>query len=316
MKQSKAKLSKNLHKTEALDIREIAPSAWDEIADMEAQKNIIEKKIVLPLLHPDLAKKHGVVLPKAILLFGPPGTGKTAFAKGVAGRLGWIFIEVSPSELVLESVDTEARQLKIIFEQLLGLERAVVFFDEFEEIALRPDKATKSERMVSNEMLKQIPKFRGSKEVLLVCATNHIRLLNPALLRPGRFDYILPIGPLDKEARKKVFAKYLESLNVGEVDLDIVAEKSRMFSPADIQSVCAQVAHIAFEKEVSTGREYKVITNDLLGVLAHHKATVSKNDLEQFQKDISELARCAEGCDYCFKERPRPEFGRCDDKTL
>ncbi|TET53120.1 MAG: AAA family ATPase [Actinobacteria bacterium] len=299
---SVTKLNKDLEhlNMQAAEVIKVESSAWDSIAGMKAQKEIIEKKILLPLTNKKLAKKHGVTLPKALLLFGPPGTGKTSFTKGIAGKLGWSLVEISPSELVTEGLHFEAQQLKQIFSQLNGLKNIVVFIDEFEELAINAEKATKAERMLSNEMLKQIPQFRKNEQVLLVCATNHIHHLNSALLRPGRFDFILPIGPLDKEAASAVISIYLEKINHNTIDLELVAEKAKNFTPADIESVIAQVAQSAFEKELSSKHDYKVSTQDILKYLSIQKPTINKEDMELFQKQIKEYGRCASGCIYCF----------------
>jgi len=273
------------------------PSAlWDKIADMENAKKLIEHRILQPLQHKELAKKHGVISPKTILLFGPPGTGKTIFAKAIAGKLKWGFIEISPSELAITSFKEVPHRIKGIFDRLIGVSDMVVFFDEFEELALSPERANENQRLVSNEMLKQLPRFRENERALLVCATNNIRHLNPALLRPGRFDSILPIGPLNKEARKKVFENYLSRLNKGEIDVDMIAEKAANYTPADIQLVCMEMAHQAFEKELATGRNYVVSTNDLLEAIANYKPTVSEEALKQFKEDATTFCR-ADQCD-------------------
>ncbi len=273
----------------------VASNLWDNIAGMQLEKDLIEKKILLPLMHHELAKKHGVVLPKGILLFGPPGTGKTTFSKGIAGRLGWTFVEVPPGELAHQGMEHQARRLREFFQLLQWLERAVIFFDEFEELALHPERASPTERMVSNEMLRQLPKFRQGDQRLLICATNNIRMLNPAMLRVGRFDFVLPMGPLNNEARKAVFQGYLGRLNVGEVDMDVVTERARYFTPADIEAVCALVAQDAFEREIGSGQDYKVQTADVLRAIEAHPATLRAEDLERFKEDIARYCRA----DYC-----------------
>ncbi len=273
----------------------VPPEAWDNIAGMTNEKKLIDSTIVLPLRHPGVAVKHGVAPPKAILLFGPPGTGKTFFAKGIAGRLGWSFIEVSPSSLRGEGLEKQALKLKGLFERLVGITRAVIFFDEFEELALRPDAASEHEKMVSSEMLRQIPRLRAAQEVLLICATNNIRLLNPALLRPGRFDYVLPIGPLDVESRNAIFQMYLGRMNVGEVDLSLVSSRTRYYTPADIQAVCTQAAQAAFQKESAEGVEQKIRTEDLRQAIEAHRPTTTPEQLKEFTEDILRFCRA----DYC-----------------
>ncbi|MEE9543882.1 MAG: ATP-binding protein, partial [Thermodesulfobacteriota bacterium] len=233
----------------AIEFSNIRPTLWDEILSMCNEKEIIEKQIVMPLANPDIAGKHGINIPKALLLFGPPGTGKTLFAKGVAARLGWEFIEISPSALGTTE-RKEAFELKIIFENIRLLEHKVIFVDEFEELALNPENTSKEERELSNEFLKQLPKIRGNKTLLLVCATNNIRMLNPALLRPGRFDLIFPVGSLEKESRKMIFANKIKALITEEIDLDLIAEKTEGFTPADIEAIVTFVSQHSFEKEI------------------------------------------------------------------
>ncbi len=273
----------------------VDPSRWDEIAGMDLEKKLIEDKIVLPLQHPQLAQKHGVVTPKAILLFGPPGTGKTSFSKGIAGKLGWSFSEVSPAELVVEGLHRQASRLRAIFDLLVEIEQGVIFIDEFEELALRPEKSSTTGRMVSSEMLKQIPRFREKTRLLLICATNNIRLLNPALLRPGRFDYILPVGPLDAKGREDVLRHYLRLVNLGDVDVSLLVERTAYFTPADIEAVCAQASQIAFEEEVVTGQDRRVGTEDIQRAIRGHRTTLTSQGLAEFREDIREFCRA----DYC-----------------
>ena len=216
---------------------------------MEADKRVIERRIVLPLAEPNLAERYGVSPPKAVILFGPPGTGKTSFAKAVAGRLGWPFVEVFPSRLAAPDV-AMATALREAFVNLMELEAAVVFIDEVEEIAgSRSGVPSDPAHGVTNELLKLIPAFRQHDERLLICATNSVRSLDSAFLRPGRFDYIIPVGPPDVEARAAIWKRYLgataESVGVAKL-----VEASEMFTPADIEFAARKGAQSAFEREI------------------------------------------------------------------
>ena len=182
----------------------LPPGLWGDMAGMEHEKQIIERRIVDPLAHPDVAERYGVKPPKAVILFGPPGTGKTSFAKAVSSRLGWPFVELFPSRLAAIGTGGLAASLREAFAELAELDELVLFIDEVEEIATARSGASTAELGVTNELLKLIPAFRQHDSRLLVCATNAVHSLDSAFLRPGRFDYVIPIGPPDQPARSAV----------------------------------------------------------------------------------------------------------------
>jgi SpoVK/Ycf46/Vps4 family AAA+-type ATPase len=181
---------------------------------------------------------------------------------------------------------------------LRKLERVVVFFDEFEELVMRPNRTSKEERTLSSEFLKQLPKIKGGGKLLLICATNNIRMLNPALLRPGRFDLIFPMGSLDKKSRRSVFEQKTKHSMVDQVDFDLIAEKTKDFTPADIEAVVARVNQHAFEKEVFSGTEYRSTTDDFLLSIDSHSPTISKEEIEEFREDAKRYCRA----EYCRVE--------------
>lgn len=279
-----------------VSVRKVPPQVWEEITGMGREKDLIERRVLWPLSYPEAAGRNGVRPPRAILLFGPPGTGKTAFAQGIAGRLGWGFVEVNPGDVGPDMLLSQPMQLKRFFDELVRLSETVIFFDEFEFLALRPERASSAERQLASEMLRQIPRFREGELRLLVCATNHIDALTPALLRPGRFDYILPVGPLDREGRRAVFTRHLQHVARGEIDMEAVLAGSEIAcTPAAIQAVCAEAAHLAFEREVTTGVPGRVGTADLLAALARQRPSIAEEDLRRYREDAARYCRA----DYC-----------------
>ena len=143
---------------------------WYTITESQPPKQIVQRRIILPLIQQDLSKKHGVVPPKTIIFFGPPGTGKTHFAKAIAGALSWWFIEIAPSMLMVDGSEKLGANLRLVMEKSRKLEEAVIFIDEFEEIAGSRDEASRVDKSITNEFLKQVPLLKNQgNNVLLVC---------------------------------------------------------------------------------------------------------------------------------------------------
>jgi transitional endoplasmic reticulum ATPase len=258
---------------------------WYAMAGMEAEKQVIERRIVLPLSEPDVAAQYGVSPPKAVILFGPPGTGKTSFAKAVSGRLGWPFVELFPSRLATPGVSM-ATALREAFTSLMELEAVVLFIDEVEEIAgMRSGDPSDPAHGVTNELLKLIPAFRKHDERLLICATNSVRSLDSAFLRPGRFDYTIPIGPPDATAREAIWGRYLGPA-AESVEVRALVEASEMFTPADIEFAARKGAQFAFEREIECRRGEPARTADYLTAIAETRPTLTDAALAEFEEDI------------------------------
>jgi N-acetylglutamate synthase-like GNAT family acetyltransferase len=271
--------------------RMIHPDLWRELRGMEEPKAIIERRVILPLAEPALATRHAVSPPMAIVLFGPPGTGKTTFAKGIASRLGWPFVEIEPGELAGEGPDRQAKLLAETFELIIDLPAAVVFVDEVEDLASIRHEERRASPSVTNEFLKQIPRLREASHHLLVCATNWVGRLDPAFLRPGRFDYVLPVGPPDEDARRAIWRRYAEEITDQEVDLDRLVAASAMFTPADIEFAARKAAQKAFEREHFEGRGHRATTSEFLTAISETKPTLSQDILASFSSDTERFAR-------------------------
>ena len=267
----------------------LSADLWNLVAGMHEEKKIIDGRVVAPLADPSSAEKIGVKAPATVLLFGPPGTGKTTFAKAIAGRLGWPFIELLPSKLESGS-DSMSSELRNAMNDLLQLERAVVFIDEFDEIASARERNPTTKGVV-NELLKMIPSFRSTPEHLLVCATNFVGDIDSAVLRPGRFDLVIPIGPPDLAARLALWTAALSKLDQRGVDIEKLARDTEGYTPGDVELAAQRAATAAFDR-LREGVEPSFVSSDDLDVaIARTRASVSNEIRQRFSEEAERFSR-------------------------
>jgi MoxR-like ATPase/GNAT superfamily N-acetyltransferase len=278
----------------ALGGRVLTRDLWQRLAGMHDEKEIIDKRVVMPLSNPERASAHGVISPHAIVLFGPPGTGKTTFARAIASRLSWPFVEIFPSRLTAESAGL-AQALHDTFALIDELEKVLVFIDEVEEIASAREGVGKSPAHgVTNELLKIIPAFRQRDTRLLVCATNSVRSLDQAFLRPGRFDYVIPIGPPDATARDAIWRSFVSRSSRADIDISALVDASEYFTPADMEFSSRSAAQTSFEREMvsgDAGGQVGASTEDYLSAINQTRRTVSDIDIKCFGEDIALFGR-------------------------
>jgi transitional endoplasmic reticulum ATPase len=245
---------------------EVPDVKWEDVGGLEQVKRELREAVSWPLEHSDLLQHAGVSAAKGILLYGIPGTGKTLLAKAVASQSGVNFISVKGPALMSKYVGESERGIREVFKKARQVAPCVLFFDEIDSLApVRGDGADSnvSQRVIS-QLLTEMDGVEELKGVLVIAATNRKDILDPALLRPGRFDLRLEVPPPDLDGRTKVFEVHLRgkpiSADVHALDL---AERSDGFTGADIQAACRRAGVLAV-REFLAGQEKDISKMSIL----------------------------------------------------
>jgi len=260
----------------------LATNLWESLKGFSSAKEILERRVVAPLAHAELAEQLGLVPPAAVLLFGPPGTGKTSFARAIASRLSWAFVEIHPS-LLGQGVEG-GRALRDALVELGRVDRLVCFIDEADEIASDRSERPDSQPLV-NELLKAVPVFKSRPDSLMVMATNSIDAIDPALLRPGRFDLIIPVGAPDEAERADLAAEFLPAREPADV-----AGRTEGFTPADFALAAQRGAQMAFDRALAGGSP-EISADDVLAAIRLTRPSVSAQAIRQFEDEAEHFSR-------------------------
>ncbi|MGA2498965.1 MAG: ATP-binding protein [Tepidisphaeraceae bacterium] len=240
-------------------VKEKPTLRFGDVAGLDRVKEEIRLKMVYPFEHPELAKKFGVRLGGGVLMWGPPGTGKTMLAKATAGEIDATFFTVSPAELLSKWVGEAEQNIKKLFDAAKQEKRSIIFIDEIEALVpARQDEGSSVMQRVVPQILQGMEGFdkKGDQAVLFMGATNVPWQLDPAVMRPGRFDEKVYIPLPDLAARRKMLEIYLGKRPVDPgVDFDVLAQKLDGYSGADIKYICDKSATIPFLRSVATGTE-------------------------------------------------------------
>ena len=246
---------------QAMEIEEKPTIEYIDIGGLVTQIQEVREIVELPLLKPELFESVGINPPTGVLLFGPPGTGKTLIAKAVAKQTNATFIRIIGSELVQKFIGEGARLVREVFEFAREKAPSILFIDELDAIGSRRlELATSGDREVQRtlmQLLSEMDGFEPRGDVRVIGATNRPDILDPALLRPGRFDRLIEIPPANDEGRLEIFKIHIRKMNVAkDIKYDNLIRHSYGFSGAEIESVCREAGMNAIRASRSQ------VTND------------------------------------------------------
>jgi len=247
-------------------LKEIQPSAlrevlvqvpdvrWNDIGGLEKAKQELMEAVEWPLKYPENFEKFGINPPKGVLIYGPPGTGKTLLAKAVANESDSNFIAVKGPELLSKWVGESEKGVREIFRKARQTAPTVIFFDEIDSIAsTRGGGSTDSgvTQRVVNQLLTEIDGMEELQDVAVIAATNRVDIIDPALVRPGRFDRHVKVDDPDEKARMEIFKVHTKKMPLADdVDLEYLAKNTDGYVGADIEAVCREAVMLTLRDNI------------------------------------------------------------------
>ena len=257
---------------------------WEDVGGLEKVKQELKEAVEWPLKFPDSFKKMGIRPPRGLLLYGPPGTGKTLLAKAVAKESEANFIQVKGPSLLSMWVGESEKGVRKIFERARQVAPCIIFFDEIDSLAGKRGMETGSKvtEHVLNQILSEMDGIEDNNDLVVIGATNRPDMLDAAILRPGRFDRILLVGPTDKKGRLEIFKIHTKNMPLAkDVDISELAEKTEGYVGSDIEGLCREAAMLALRKDIKAD---KVKAEHFEDAMAKVKPSVTKSDIERYKK--------------------------------
>ncbi len=277
----------------SMEIIEKPNVTFNDIGGLKRQIQELREVVELPLKHPELFEEIGIEPPKGVLLYGPPGCGKTLLAKAVARESGATFISIVGSELVQKFIGEGARIVRELFEMARRKAPAIIFIDEIDAIAAkRIDVGTSGEREVQRtlmQLLAEMDGFRPLDKVKVIAATNRVEILDPAILRPGRFDRLIEIPLPDYEARKEIFRVHTRKMKISEdVDIAELARLTEGASGAEIKAICTEAGYSAIRarRRVVKMEDFIEAINRVMSKKHIRKIGIKNNDKSHIYNNI------------------------------
>lgn len=247
-----------------------------DVAGMEDVKKRLRLSFLAPLNNPELMKAFGKNVRGGLLLYGPPGCGKTYIARALAGELGAKFISIGLSDILDMYIGESEKKLHSLFQAARQHAPSVLFIDEIDAIGQKRSQLKSSGlRTLVNQLLTELDSLDSNNENLFVlAATNHPWDVDAALKRPGRFDRTVAVFPPDEVARHSLFEYYLKDRPVeGKLEIQSLVKATRFFSGADIAHICNSAVEYALEESIETGTVRPISMKDLKRATAEHRAS-------------------------------------------
>ncbi len=256
-----------------MEVDEKPNVSYEQIGGLEDQVVEVKETVELPLKKPELFKKIGIEPPKGVLFYGPPGTGKTLLAKAVAHETNATFIKIVASEFVRKYIGEGARLVRGVFELAKEKSPSILFIDEIDAVAAKRLKSsTSGDREVQRtlmQLLAELDGFEDRGNVGIIAATNRPDILDPALLRPGRFDRFIEVPIPNEDARRAILKIHTKPMALAEeVDVELLSNLTDGTSGADLKAICTEAGMFAIreERDEVTMNDFMDAVDKIIGV--------------------------------------------------
>lgn len=275
---SEGKLRAGFEEDAAIPELERPKLTFADVGGMDALKEEIRIKIVHPLNHPELFKAYGKKIGGGILMYGPPGCGKTHLARATAGEIKANFMAVGIADVLDMWIGASERNMHQLFEQARASKPCVLFFDEVDALgARRSDMVKSAGRQLINQFLSEMDGVGSSNDgVLILAATNSPWHLDPAFRRPGRFDRILFVPPPDATARASILRVHCKDKPTADLDYAQIAKKTDQFSGADLKAIVDQAVEAKLREALKAGAPKPLTTADFLSAASKLRPTTKE----------------------------------------
>jgi transitional endoplasmic reticulum ATPase len=266
---------------------------WNDVGGLEDTKQELKEAVEWPLKNPESFKRIGISPPKGILLYGPPGTGKTLLAKAIAKESEANFIQVAGPSLLSMWVGESEKGIRKIFERARQVSPCIIFFDEIDSLAGRRgvDAGTKVTERVLNQLLAEMDGIKDLTNVTVIAATNRPDMLDPALLRPGRFDRILLVNVPNRKSRLEILKIHTKNMPLArDIKLPNLADKTDGYVGSDVENLAREAGILALRENMEIKEVKKKHFEEAMKKV---KASVGKGDVERYKKIESEYLKSA-----------------------
>lgn len=268
---------------------------WDDIGALEEIREELQLSILEPINSPEKFERLGLNTPTGVLLYGPPGCGKTLLAKAIASESGSNFISVKGPELLNKYVGESEKAVRVVFQRARASSPCIIFFDEFDALCPRRggDTSNQSTERLVNQLLTEMDGLEPRKMVYVIAATNRPDIIDPAMLRPGRLDKLLLVPLPNENARIAILKTITKKMPIKNIDIPSIAKRAKDFTGADLTSLCREAAITCYRESIKEKDSEKIfiLTSHFDKAFKKVFPSVSEKDIKFSQNIEKQLKR-------------------------